>query len=393
MQVRRREKVAIFALVAARVIYATNWLNIGAIFKLMETTLGVGVIGLGDVTSSFYLGLGLVQIPAGVLAARVGPKRVVVSGVVLYSLATLGVAASSSLAQVVALRFVVGSGMALVFAPAVVLVAKLFGGKSAGVGVGVFNSAYDLGGLLGLYAWIVVATAAGWQTSLLLSGAIGGLTALLVLVLVPGDETSLEFRVRRSALLGILMDSQLILLGLGALALTVGNVLISNFMVYYLNSSLDVPLPTAGLVTALVVVIPIATALWGGRLYDRTRRPKVLMLLSCGGMFVALLLASIPDLAVAALGTAVGGVVSGVGFTTAFAWARDLNRAEVEYDGLAIAWVNGISLTGAFIPSAVYSLVAGAWGYSASWLAGGVLCLALTVPVFFQNEGIPVRAA
>ena len=108
MQVRRREKVAIFALVAARVIYATNWLNIGAIFKLMETTLGVGVIGLGDVTSSFYLGLGLVQIPAGVLAARVGPKRVVVSGVVLYSLATLGVAASSSLAQVVALRFVVG---------------------------------------------------------------------------------------------------------------------------------------------------------------------------------------------------------------------------------------------------------------------------------------------
>jgi len=388
----RREKVAIVALVTARIVYATNWLNIGAIFKLMEGTLNVGIIGLGAVTSSFYLGLGLTQVPAGVLAARAGPKKVVVSGVLLYSFATLGVSASSQLPQVVLLRFLVGMGMALVFAPAVVLVARFFGGRRAGVGVGVFNSAYDAGGLLGLYVWIVIATVAGWQSSLLLSGVLGAVTGLLVLGLVPGDETSQEFRVRLPVLLRILKDGQLILLGVATLALTVGNVLISSFMVYYLNTSLGVPLTTAGLMAALIVVVPIATAIWGGRLYDRTRRPRLLILWSCGGMFAALLLAAVPIVAVAAAGTALGGVVSGIGFTIAFAWARDLNREEREYEGLAIAWVNGISLTGAFVPPAIFSLVEGAFGYPASWLTGAALCLAFTFPLVFLREGIPARA-
>jgi len=388
----RRERVAIAALVAARIVYATNWLNIGAIFKLMEGTLNVGIIGLGAVTSSFYLGLGLAQVPAGLLAARAGPKRVVVSGILLYAAATLGVSASSQLVQIVVLRFLVGTGMALVFAPAVVLVARFFGGDRAGVGVGVFNSAYDLGGLLGLYVWIVIATAEGWQSSLLLSGTLAVATGLLVLGLVPGDVTNLGFRVKLPVLLGILKDSQLILLGLAALALTVGNVLLSSFMVYYLNTSLGVPLATAGLLASLVVVVPIATAIWGGRLYDGVRRPRLLILSSCGGMFAALLLAAVPNVAVAVAGTGLGGVVSGVGFTTAFAWARDLNREDKEYEGLAIAWVNGISLTGAFVPPAVFSLAEGIWGYSASWLAGAALCLAFTVPLFFLKEGIPTRA-
>jgi ACS family D-galactonate transporter-like MFS transporter len=388
-----KERGAILALVAARIVYATNWLNVGAIFKLMEGTLSGGVFGLGAITSSFYLGLGLAQIPAGVLAARAGPKRVVVSGIMLFSVATLGIAASTQLTQVAALRFVVGAGMALVFAPAVVLVAKFFGGRRAGAGVGVFNSAYDVGGLLGLYVWIIIASGAGWRSSLLLSGGLSAATGLLVMGLVPGDEANLEFRIRAPALLSILKDSQLILLGLGTLGLSIGNILISSFMVYYLNASLGVPLTTAGLVTSAIVVVPIATAIWGGRLYDGTKKPRLLMLLSCAGMVVALLMASVSNLAVAALGTAVGGVVSGVGFTIAFAWARDLNRAEPEYDGLAIAWVNGISLTGSFVPPLVFSFVAGGWGHSTAWLAGCALCLALTVPLLFQREGIPARGA
>ena len=316
----------------------------------------------------------------------------VVLGVFLYSGATLGVAAATELAQVVVLRFLVGTGMALVFAPAVVLVARFFGGGRAGLGVGVFNSAYDVGGLFGLYVWIIIATALGWESSILLSGGLAAATGLLVLLLVPGDSSSLEFKLSAPALLAILRDRQLILLGLGTLGLSIGNILISSFMVYYLNASLSVPLTTAGLVTSIIVVVPIATALWGGRLYDRMRRPRTLMLASCAGMFAALLTACIPELPLAALATCIGGVVSGVGFTAAFAWARDLNRQDPEYDGLAIAWVNGISLTGSFGPPAVFSLVAGGWGYPSAWLAGAALCLALTVPLAFMKEGVPARA-
>lgn len=389
---RTKAKKAIASLVASRIIYATNWLNIGAIFVLMEATLGVGIVGLGTLTSSFYLGLGLTQVPAGIMAAKMGPKKVVVAGIMLSSLTTLGISASTQLIEVAVLRFVVGAGMACVFAPAVVLVAKYLGGSRSGIGVGVYNSAYDVGGLLGLYVWVIIATAAGWQSSLLLSGGLGVITGVLVAYYVPDDSTSLEFRIRLSTLWSIMKDRQLILLGLGTLGLNIGNILISGFMVYYLNKSLGIPLPTAGLVAAMIVVVPIVTALWGGRLYDRIRKPRLLTLLSGAGMALALLLISIPSLAVAVVSSVLGGAVTGIGFTASFAWARDLNTAEAEYDGLAIAWVNGISLTGAFVPPLVFSRIVGDWGYSTAWLAGAAMCLALTASLLFQREGIPAIA-
>ena len=50
---------AIGSLIFARIVYAINWLNVGAIFVLMSPDLGVGVAGLGTLTSAFYLGIGL----------------------------------------------------------------------------------------------------------------------------------------------------------------------------------------------------------------------------------------------------------------------------------------------------------------------------------------------
>jgi MFS family permease len=373
------------------VVYATNWLNIGAIFPVMETTIRVGVLGLGEVTSAFYIGLGLAQIPAGILAARFGPKRIVITGIMLSSFATIGIAGCTDVAQVAELRFVVGSGMAMVFAPAVVLVAKFLGENRAGVGVGVFNSSFDIGGLIGLYAWVVIATAEGWQNSLILSGGLGVITGVLVVLFVPSDSGIRRSGMMLTRLVRILGNGQLILLGLGTLGISAGNLLLSSFMVYYLNSTQGVSLSNAGLVAACVVVVPIATAIWGGRLYDRTSRPKAIMVVSGLGIAGSLAITSTPGIVTAAVGAIVGGAASGIGFTVAFAWARDLNPVGHEYAGLAIAWVNGLSLTGAFFPPLIFSEVAGSLGYSSAWLVGGLICVAFTIPVLFQREGVPSR--
>jgi MFS family permease len=68
-----------------RIVYAINWLNIGAVFYAMAPEFGAGVVGLGTLTSAFYLGIGLFQLPGGVVAAKWGPKKVVVFGTMLSS--------------------------------------------------------------------------------------------------------------------------------------------------------------------------------------------------------------------------------------------------------------------------------------------------------------------
>jgi len=375
----------VVALVAARIVYAINWLNIGAIFYLMNADLHSGVSGLGTLTSSFYLGVGIMQVPGGVLAAKWGPKRTVSIGILVSSLAVLGTSISSAILQVAILRFIVGAGMALVFAPSVVIMTRFLGGKS-GTGVGLINSAFDIGGLLGLFGWILLASVTGWRSTLVLSGSLGLITGLLVVALVPRDEKNLQFRFVTSKLAKILSDRNLIVLGLGSLGSNLGSVLISSFMAYYLQASLGETGAIAGIVAAMIVVLPIYTSLWGGRIYDRSKKPRRLLILSGLGMTAAMLVTAAPILPAAAAGAALGGIAVGPASTINFAAAKDLSRVEKEYEGLTISWVNSISLTGSFWPPLIFSYFAKSFNYSAAWLAGAAMCFFLLVPLFFLRE-------
>lgn len=378
------------SLVTARVIYAVNWLNIGALFYLMSPDLKTGVAGLGTLTSSFYLGVGLMQIPGGILAAKWGPKQTVTIGVFISSLAALATSISTSIPEVAILRFIVGSGMALVFSPMVVLASRFLGGRS-GVGAGLVNSAFDVGGLFGLFAWILIATATGWRPSLALSGGLGIVSGLLVMTLVPGDEKNDRFRLSGEKLRAVLKQKHLVLLGLGALGSNLGSVLISSFMVYYLQSELGESGAVAGLVAAMIVVLPILTSLWGGRLYDRTKRPRRVLVVSGFGMVLALIVSSIPSLTAASLGAVIGGIAVGPASTVAFAAAKDLSKVESEYESLTIGWVNCISLTGSVWPPLVFSYLAASSGYTTAWLGGSGLSLILLIPLLFLVERAPAR--
>ncbi len=385
MLARFPKQRAVVSLVAARIVYAINWLNIGAIFYLMSADLKSGVSGLATLTSSFYLGVGIMQVPGGILAAKWGPKKTVTMGILLYSSAVLGTSISGEILQVAILRFIVGTGMALVFAPAVVLATRFLGGKS-GTGVGLINSAFDVGGLFGLFGWILLAPATGWRPSLALSGGLGLLTGLLVIVLVPRDGENAQFRFSTSKLAKILSDRNLILLGVGCLGTNLGSVLISSFMPFYLQSRLGETAAIAGLVAAMIVVLPIYSSLWGGRLYDRMRKPRRLLIIFGLGVAGALLVCAVPLPSAAASGAVLGGIVVGPAFTIAFAAAKDLNRVEREYEGLTIAFVNSISLTGAFWPPLIFSYLANSFDYSAAWLGGGAMCFLLLIPLFFLRD-------
>ena len=375
---------AVSSLIFARIIYAVNWLNLGAVFVLMEPDLGVNIGALGNLTSAFYVGIGLMQVPGGLMAAKWGAKRVVVAGIFLSSISALLTAASSEILEIEILRFFVGMGMAFVFAPAVMLVAKLFGGKP-GVGIGLFNSAYDFGGILALFGWIVIAEATGWRASLAFGGALGILTGVLVQLFVPSDSNE-SFRPSRKDIFGTIGDRHLVLLGLGTLGFGIGNTVISGFMVVYLAKSLGVDPVVAGGVASLIVLVPVVVATWGGAIYDRSRKPRTRMATALIGSAAALVLAAFPSIYTAAAAAILGGIVSGIGYTFAFAWARDLNRLPREYDTLAISWVNSISLIGSFIPPVFFSYLVVSSGYYDAWLGCAALTMVFLVPLILMSE-------
>jgi len=379
-------RIAVASIISVNVAYSLNWFNIGSLYFLIGPDLNGGVSGLGTLTSAFFLGIGLLQMPVGMLSARVGPRRVLGIGTIIAAFAVIGQSISTTLFEATMFRFIVGAGLAFVFAPSVVMITRLSKGR-AGAGVGIIQSSFGVGGLLGLFGWTLLAPLIGWRLSLGLSGALLILGGLAVALFGPDKET--RTRVSFNRLVKIIREKNLILIGLGLLSPNLGSILVFSFMPYYLKNNLGESAALAGLIASATVVVPILSALGGGRLYDKTRNPRLLMIISGLAISIALALFALANVAIIILGVLLIGLVFGVGTTAGITGARDLNPIEKEYDGLAVSWISMISLTGAFWPPLVFSYLAGTLGYSIAWLGGSALSFLMLIPVLFLTKRVP----
>jgi len=377
---RLANRGAFWTLLVARVVYALNWYNIASVFSFMAVDFGQGISGLGTLTSSFYLGIGLLQIPGAIVAVKLGPKLTATLGTLIMSMAVLVSGLSNTFALEILARFLVGTGMALIFAPAVVLITQYFRRGAEGLAVGLYSSAYQIGGMLGVFGWAVVASTLGWRPSLLLSGTLGLATVAMIFLLVPRDSVLSRLRIGGPELRRVLLDRNLLALGVVATGVTVGSILLSSFLVYYLEKSLGDAPAIAGALSALTFVVPIFSSPFGGRIYDRSRRFRSLFVASGSVSAVATVITGFGGVYGPIIACVLAGFVSGLGFTVVMSLARESRALGPEFRILSIAWVNSVSLTTSFIPPIVFSTIAGADGYTAAWIGGGVLAFVLMLP-------------
>ena len=376
---------AITSLILGRIVYAVNWFNMAAVFSLIASEFQQDISGLGLVTATFYIGIGAFQVPGGILAAKIGPRLTVIYGTTIASLSALLTGFAGNLAEIAVLRFLVGAGMALVFAPAVVMVTRFLRKGSEGLGVGIYNSAFSLGGAIGLLGWAVLASGVGWRNSLIISGSLGLGTSVLLVFLTPNDSLRSDFKINPYRLKLILSDKWLITLSIALLGLGVGSTVVGNFMAYYIETVSHVGVGEAGAIASLAVASALVTAPFSGRVYDRFGNVKWLLFATGAVMAFGVGIAFIGTLYSAIISCVLVGLASGAGFTFGFAAAREANRFGPEYETLAVSWVNGIALFGDFVPPLLFSYIAIGFGYGSAWLALALLAFVLILPVFFSK--------
>jgi MFS family permease len=378
-------RAAVAALILGRIFYAVNWYSLAAVFSFTASELHQNVSGLGIVTAAFFVGIGVSQVPGGILAAKIGPRLTVIFGTAVASSAALLTGFAADLAEIAVLRFFVGLGMAFVFAPGVILMAKLIQEGSEGLGVGFYNSAFSLGGALGLFGWAVLAAQIGWRSSLAIGGLLGIFTSILMWFLVPKDSQRSDFTVELHHLRLILLDKWLIILSVAMLGLQAGSTVFSNFMAYYLESAVSINVGEAGTIASLASLFAFASAPFAGRLFDRHSNTKQLLLASGCLMAVGVGVAFLGTVYSAILAGVLVGLATGSGFTFGFSAAREANKLDKEYETLAVSWVNSISLFGNFVSPLLFSYVVIQYGYSPAWLCMAVLAFVLIIPILFPK--------
>src|SRR2546430_11794443 len=175
----------------SRVIYTINWFNIAPLLGatgLIALTLNVDLPSQGLLTSSFLLGAGIFQIPAGIASAHWGPKNTSQLGMLILSLSGIGEGLSPNLPVLIISRFLLGVGAALFFAPAIGILTPLFKPEEEGLVLGLYNSCFNIGGGLGLFVWVIVIDALNWHVGLIVGGVLGLISVAIGQIVIPHDS-------------------------------------------------------------------------------------------------------------------------------------------------------------------------------------------------------------
>lgn len=376
-------KVATFSLLLARIIYTVNWFNIASIFYLIALDFKEDIAMLGIISASFLIGVGLFQVPAGIIAAKYGLRNIAIYGIMIASTAALVTGLVSGTIQISILRFLIGIGMACFFGPSVMLISKYLGKESEGLGIGLLNSAHALGGIVGLFGWVVLAEALGWRTSLILSGGLGIASAIILSRTLIKEEVkvSADFRLKVSDILKTIFNTSLIILGFTLLGFQAGSSMILTFSVFYFVNHLNIPPVNAGLLSSLSLVVALASSPLFGRIYDKIGNARNLLFMSGIICAVSIIGFATGSLYIIMISIVTAGLFLSAGFVIVYAKAKEINKSQSQYQTLAVSYVNGLSLFGVFWVPVLFSIVANRVGYEIAWLMGGVTMIFLVLPV------------
>ena len=145
----------------------------------IDRDLSAGAAGLQWTVNAYLLPLSALLLLGGALGDHWGRRRLLIGGIGLFLLASLGAALAPSLGWLLAARGVQGVGAALLMPNSLAILANAFSGEAKGRAIGTWAAAGAIAAAIGppLGGWLVETV--GWRAIFLINLPVGG-AAMLV---------------------------------------------------------------------------------------------------------------------------------------------------------------------------------------------------------------------
>src|SRR6478735_1883603 len=204
----RSRWAALYVLCAGTLMIVLDATIVNVALPSIQDDLDFSPSNLAWVVNAYLIAFGGLLLLAGRAGDLLGQRRVFVTGLVIFTAASVLCAVSVSQEMLVASRFIQGAGGALTSAVVLGMIVTMFPQpREQAKALGVYGFVASAGGSIGLLAGGVLTDAISWHWIFLINLPIGVLTAVLALRLVPSRPG-----------LGLAEGTDL----LGALLLTVG---------------------------------------------------------------------------------------------------------------------------------------------------------------------------
>ncbi|MFA9417143.1 MFS transporter [Natrinema sp. HArc-T2] len=340
---------------------------------------------LGTLHAVFFWVYAAMQIPTGLLADRVGPRRTATIGAAVMGVGTIGFATADSYLVAVLARGFVGLGGSVIFVCLLRFCATWFRADEFATMSGLTFTLSGFGGVLATTPLAIAVGAVGWRVSIGSLGVAGLVAAVAVFALVrdtpaqagfeplegvPQRETLTNAQLR-SSLAAVLRDPLVWVVSIMLFCITGVNLtLFGLWGVPYVVQVYGVSVTTASTITLLGSVGIMTGPPAIGWLSDRLER-RMELIVAGAGCFTACLAV------IATAGSSPLVVVGAVFFLTGFlqgafllGYAVVKDRYPSNASGISTGTVN----FGAFVGAAILPTVMG-WALDTYWtgdLTGGV---------------------
>lgn len=155
------------------------------------------------VTSAYLLAYAVPLLITGRLGDRFGPKRVYLTGLVIFTLASLGCGLASSLEMLIVFRAVQGLGAALLTPQTMAVITRTFPAHRRGAAMGLWGATAGVATLVGPLAGGLLVDGFGWEWIFFINLPVGVIGFVLAAVLVPALPT----HAHRFDLVGVVLSA------------------------------------------------------------------------------------------------------------------------------------------------------------------------------------------
>lgn len=181
---RRWTALAVLSLTLVAVTLDTSVLNTA--LPSLARNLGASTSDLQWIVDAYTLVFATALILAGALGARLGARRAVVGGLVVFGAGSVAAALSDTPGQLIAWRAVMGLGAAFVMPATLAIVTRMFPPAERAKAFGIWSAATGIGVLIGPATGGALLLRFEWSSAFWINVPIVALTLAGVLAVVPG---------------------------------------------------------------------------------------------------------------------------------------------------------------------------------------------------------------
>ncbi len=151
-------------------------------YLMLDFNIGAGKLGL--MAGFYFYSYTLMQIPAGLLVDRFGPRRLITISAIVCSCGALFFGTTETFAMASLGRFFMGFGSAFAFICVLVVASRWFQKKSFALLVGIAQFLASMGALSGELPLSYAINALGWRHMMMVLAAVGSGIAVIALIFV-----------------------------------------------------------------------------------------------------------------------------------------------------------------------------------------------------------------